>query len=111
MRTGIIARKMGMTRLFVEGGTHVPVTVLALDSVEVVAQRTVERDGYNAVQVGFGKAKVKRVSKALRGHFASSFVSTRITSSTSVSRLAPTTLSPVSTSMRRGRRSVKVLPV
>lgn len=70
MRTGIIARKMGMTRLFVEGGTHVPVTVLALDSVEVVAQRTEDRDGYNAVQIGFGKAKVKRVSKALRGHFA-----------------------------------------
>jgi len=59
-----------MTRLFAEGGAHVPVTVLALDDVRVVAQRTEERDGYTAVQVGYGKAKVKRVSKAMRGHFA-----------------------------------------
>jgi large subunit ribosomal protein L3 len=70
MRTGVIAKKMGMTRLFAEGGAHVAVTVLALDDVRVVAQRTEERDGYTAVQVGYGKAKVKRVSKAMRGHFA-----------------------------------------
>ncbi len=70
MRTGVIAKKMGKTRLFAEGGAHVPVTVLALDDVRVVAQRTEERDGYTALQLGYGKAKVKRVSKAMRGHFA-----------------------------------------
>ena len=70
MRTGVIAKKLGMTRLFAEGGAHVPVTVLALDDVRVVAQRTEERDGYTALQLGSGKAKVKRVSKAMRGHFA-----------------------------------------
>lgn len=70
MRTGVIARKMGMTRVFADGGVHIPVTVLALDDVRVVAQRTEERDGYTALQLGFGKAKVKRVSKAMRGHFA-----------------------------------------
>ncbi len=70
MRTGVIAKKMGMTRIFAEGGAHVPVTVLALDDVRVVAQRNEERDGYTALQVGYGKAKVKRVSKAMRGHFA-----------------------------------------
>ncbi len=70
MRTGVIAKKMGMTRIFAEGGAHVPVTVLALDDVRVVAQRNEERDGYTALQVGFGQAKVKRVSKAMRGHFA-----------------------------------------
>ncbi|MDA0997889.1 MAG: 50S ribosomal protein L3 [Proteobacteria bacterium] len=70
MRTGLIAKKLGMTRIFAEGGTHVPVTVLALDNVQVVAQRTEEKDGYTAVQLGWGTAKVKRMSKALRGHYA-----------------------------------------
>jgi len=70
MRTGLIAKKMGMTRIFTETGIHIPVTVLALDEVQVVAQRNVERDGYTALQLGYGKAKVKRVSKAMRGHFA-----------------------------------------
>jgi len=70
MRTGLIAKKMGMTRIFAEGGVHIPVTVLALDEVQVVAQRNQERDGYTALQIGYGKAKVKRVSKAMRGHFA-----------------------------------------
>lgn len=70
MRTGLIAKKMGMTRIFAEGGIHIPVTVLALDEVQVVAQRNQERDGYTALQLGYGKAKVKRVSKAMRGHFA-----------------------------------------
>lgn len=74
MRTGVIAKKVGMTRLFAESGVHIPVTVLALDDVRVVAQRTEERDGYNALQIGWGKAKVKRVSKAMRGHFAKSKV-------------------------------------
>lgn len=70
MRTGVIAKKLGMTRIFSEGGAHVPVTVLDMDGVQVVAQRTEETDGYTAVQLGIGKAKIKRVSKAMRGHFA-----------------------------------------
>ncbi len=70
MRTGVIAKKLGMTRIFKEDGTHVPVTVLHLDEVRVVAARTVETDGYNAVQLGFGKAKIKNVSKPQKGHFA-----------------------------------------
>ncbi|WP_114376609.1 50S ribosomal protein L3 [Elioraea thermophila] len=70
MRTGVIARKLGMTRLFAEDGTHVPVTVLALDDVQVVAHRTAERDGYTAVQLGAGRAKAKNLSKAERGHLA-----------------------------------------
>jgi large subunit ribosomal protein L3 len=69
-RTGLIARKLGMTRLFKEDGTHVPVTVLHLDAVQVVDARTQERDGYTAVQLGSTLAKVKNVSKAQRGHFA-----------------------------------------
>jgi large subunit ribosomal protein L3 len=70
MRTGIIAKKVGMTRLFAEDGSHVPVTVLQLDAVQVVAVRTKEKDGYTAVQLGAGKAKVKNVGKPMRGHFA-----------------------------------------
>jgi large subunit ribosomal protein L3 len=70
MRTGVIAKKLGMTRIFKEDGTHVPVTVLHMDEVRVVAARTVEMDGYNAVQLGFGKAKIKNVSKPQKGHFA-----------------------------------------
>ncbi|WP_215768819.1 50S ribosomal protein L3 [Gluconobacter sp. P5B12] len=69
MRTGLIAKKLGMTRLFKEDGTHVPVTVLHLDEVQVVDTRTNERDGYTAVQLGLGNAKVKNVTKANRGHF------------------------------------------
>ncbi|KXV64451.1 50S ribosomal protein L3 [Gluconobacter oxydans] len=70
MRTGLIAKKLGMTRLFKEDGTHVPVTVLHLDNVEVVDARMNERDGYTAIQLGLGNAKVKNVTKANRGHFA-----------------------------------------
>jgi large subunit ribosomal protein L3 len=70
MRTGLIAEKVGMTRVFDEAGAHVPVTVLKVDNCQVVAQRTKERDGYTAVQLGVGKAKVKNVSKAMRGHYA-----------------------------------------
>ena len=70
MRTGLLARKLGMTRLFKDDGTHVPVTVLHLDEVQVVSVRNLERDGYTAVQLGFGRAKVKNVSKPNRGHFA-----------------------------------------
>lgn len=70
MRTGLIAQKVGMTRLFTEGGDHVPVTVLKVDRCEVVARRTAEKDGYTALQLGVGAAKVKNVSKPMRGHFA-----------------------------------------
>jgi len=70
VRTGLIARKLGMTRLFNEDGSTTPVTVLHLDAVRVIAQRTSETDGYTALQVGIGKAKPKNVTKANRGHFA-----------------------------------------
>ena len=69
-RSGVIAKKVGMTRLFMEDGRQVPVTVLHLDNLQVVAQRTIERDGYSAVQLGAGTAKVKRVTQPMRGHFA-----------------------------------------
>jgi large subunit ribosomal protein L3 len=69
MRTGVIAKKMGMTRLFQEDGRHVPVTVLALDNVQVVARREADRDGYTAVQIGAGSAKAKNLTKPERGHF------------------------------------------
>jgi large subunit ribosomal protein L3 len=70
MRSGVIAKKIGMTRLFMEDGKQIPVTVLQLDSLQVVAQRTEETDGYTAVQLGAGSAKAKRTSQAMRGHFA-----------------------------------------
>jgi large subunit ribosomal protein L3 len=70
MRTGLIAQKMGMTRIFAEDGSHVPVTVLKVDTCQVVDIRTEGKHGYNAVQLGVGKAKVKNVSKAERGSFA-----------------------------------------
>ena len=70
MRSGIIAMKMGMTRVFAEDGRHVPVTVLKVDDCRVVAKKTMEIDGYNALQIGVGAAKVKRTSKQMRGHFA-----------------------------------------
>jgi large subunit ribosomal protein L3 len=69
-RTGLIARKLGMTRLFNDDGSTVPVTVLHLDDVRVVANRTEEKDGYTAVQLGLGRAKPKNVTKPQRGHFA-----------------------------------------
>jgi large subunit ribosomal protein L3 len=69
-RTGLIARKLGMTRLFHDDGTTVPVTVLHLDDVRVIAKRTTDTDGYEAVQLGIGRAKPKNVTKANKGHFA-----------------------------------------
>jgi large subunit ribosomal protein L3 len=77
MRTGIIAEKLGMTRVFDDGGNHIPVTVLKVDGCDVVDQRTMERDGYTALQVGTGNAKPKRVGKAMRGHFAKAKVEPR----------------------------------
>lgn len=70
MRTGLIAKKLGMTRIFNDAGRHVPVTVLQLENCQVVAQRTQEKDGYTALQLGVGTRKVKNVTKAQRGHFA-----------------------------------------
>lgn len=70
MRTGLIARKEGMTRVFDEDGRHTPVTVLKVDECQVVAVRSKDKDGYVAVQLGAGKAKANRTSKANRGHFA-----------------------------------------
>jgi large subunit ribosomal protein L3 len=70
MRTGLLAQKLGMTRIFTADGNHVPVTVLKVDNCQVVAVRTEEKDGYTAVQLGVGKAKVKNVAKAERERFA-----------------------------------------
>ncbi|MEO1492494.1 MAG: 50S ribosomal protein L3 [Pseudomonadota bacterium] len=70
MRSGIIAKKLGMTRLFLEDGRQVPVTVLQMENCQVVAQRTGEKDGYTAVQLGVGAAKAKNTTQPMRGHFA-----------------------------------------
>ena len=70
MRSGLVAQKVGMTRLFTPEGNHVPVTVLKVDGLQVVAQRTQEKDGYTAVQLGLGTRKTKRVNRALKGHYA-----------------------------------------
>jgi large subunit ribosomal protein L3 len=74
MRSGLIAQKVGMTRLFTEDGTHVPVTVLKIDGCKVVSTRSAEKDGYTAVQLGAGLAKVKNVNKAQRVQFANAKV-------------------------------------
>ena len=74
MRTGLVARKLGMTRLFDAEGQHVPVTVLAVENCQVVAVRSEEKDGYAAVQLGVGAMKPKNVSKPMRGHFAAAKV-------------------------------------
>ena len=73
-RTGVIAKKLGMTRIFAEDGAHVPVTVLQLDGCQVVGQRTQERDGYVALQLGAGARKAKRTNKAQRTVFANAEV-------------------------------------
>ena len=70
MRSGVIAKKLGMTRLFMEDGRQVPVTVLSMEGCQVVAQRTAEKDGYTAVQLGSGSVRAKNVTSAMRGHFA-----------------------------------------
>jgi large subunit ribosomal protein L3 len=74
MRSGVIAKKVGMTRIYNDAGEHVPVTVLQMENCQVVAQRTQEKNGYTAVQLGVGLAKVKNTSKAMRGHFAAASV-------------------------------------
>ena len=74
MRSGVIAQKLGMTRVFTDAGEHVPVKVLKLDNCQVIAHRTADKEGYVALQLGVGTRKPKNVSKALRGHFAKSKV-------------------------------------
>src|ERR671938_2104498 len=74
MRTGLIAQKLGMTRVFTGEGNHVAVTVLRVDNCQVVAQRTPEKDGYTALQLGVSAAKVKNVTKPQRGNFAAAKV-------------------------------------
>lgn len=74
MRTGLITQKLGMTRIFSDDGRHIPVTVLKVEGVQVVAQRTVQKDGYTAVQLGAGFQKPQRMTQAMRGHFAKSQV-------------------------------------
>lgn len=74
MRSGIIAKKVGMTRLFMDDGKQVPVTVLQMENCQVVAQRTGDKDGYTAVQLGVGSAKAKNTSQPMRGHFAKASV-------------------------------------
>ena len=74
MRSGVIAQKLGMTRVYTDAGEHVPVTVLRMENCQVVAQRTQEKNGYTAVQLGVGLAKVKNVTQAERGHFAKASV-------------------------------------
>ena len=70
MRSGLLTRKLGMTRIFTDEGSHVPVNVLRVANCQVVGVRTLDKDGYTAVQLGVGSAKVKNVSKPQRGHFA-----------------------------------------
>jgi large subunit ribosomal protein L3 len=74
MRSGVIAQKMGMTRIFTDAGEQIPVTVLKMDGLQVVAQRTKEKNGYSAVQLGVGFAKVKNTTKSLLGHYAAAKV-------------------------------------
>ena len=70
MRCGVIVRKLGMSRVFTDAGEHIPVTVLRLEDAEVVSTRSMDKDGYIAVQLGFGSRKVKHTTKPMRGHFA-----------------------------------------
>ncbi len=79
MRTGLIAKKLGMTRLFSKEGVHLPVSVLKLEECRVVAVRSKERDGYEALQLGSGTRKVKNTSKPMRGHFAAAKIEPKAT--------------------------------
>ncbi len=78
MRTGLIAQKLGMSRVFDENGKHVPVTLLKVEGLQVTAVQTNEKNGYTAVQLGTGKKKVKNTSQAERGHFAKAKVEPKI---------------------------------
>jgi large subunit ribosomal protein L3 len=121
LRSGVIAKKLGMTRLFMEDGKQIPVTVLQLDNLQVVAQRTAEEHGYSAVQLGAGTAKAKRVSAPMRGHFAKASVEPKrkLASSASMPRTccpsvrksSPTTTSRASSWTSRAPRSARASPV
>ncbi len=78
MRTGLLAQKLGMTRVYLEDGSHLPVTVLKVDNCQVIAQRTADKHGYSALQVGVGHAKPNRVSKPMRGHFGAANVEPKL---------------------------------
>lgn len=70
MRIGLLAEKVGMTRIFDQDGDHIPITVLKVETCKVVAQKTKDRDGYSAVQIGYGSAKPSRITKPLKNHYA-----------------------------------------
>ena len=72
MRCGVIVRKLGMSRVFNDKGEHIPVTVLRLEDAEVLSTKTVEKDGYTAIQLGFHNKKLKHTNKPMRGVFAKS---------------------------------------
>lgn len=74
MRAGLIALKLGMSRILTDAGLHVPLTLLMVNNCVIVCIKTVERDGYSAVQLGFGRSKLKNITKSLRGHFTKSKV-------------------------------------
>jgi large subunit ribosomal protein L3 len=122
MRSGLIAQKVGMTRIFAEDGRHIPVTVLKIDNCQVVGHRTMEKNGYTAMQLGSGLAKVKNTTKAERGAFAKANVEPKrkvVEFRVSEDNLVrcrccsspPIILFPASMWMCRARRSVKGLPV
>ena len=111
MRSGLIAQKLGMTRIFTDDGAHVPVTVLALQGCQVVGQRTQDKDGYVALQLGAGSVKVKNVSKAERGHYAAAKVEPKRKVVEFRVNFRRTTSSKVSSWTSRALRSVRALPV
>ena len=113
MRTGVIAKKVGMTRLFQEDGRHVPVTVLALENCQVTAHRTADRDGYFAVQVGSGEAKQKNVNKPQREAFAKAGVPLKMKVAefrVDTEEARPSTSSPARRSTSPVTRRVRALP-
>ena len=78
MRTGLICKKLGMSRLFDSNGSHVPVTILHLDNCQVISSMTEEKNGYSAIQIGVGKIKEKKLSKSMKGHFAKNRVEPKL---------------------------------
>jgi large subunit ribosomal protein L3 len=108
MRTGVIAKKVGMTRIFQDDGRHVPVTVLQLDELQVVARREADNDGYTAVQLGAGTAKAKNLTKPQRGHFGKAEVTPK--AKVAEFRVADDALLEVSWSTSRASPRARALP-
>ena len=108
MRSGVIAQKVGMTRVYNDAGEHVPVTVLRMENCQVVSHRTTEKNGYVAVQLGAGQAKVKNTTSRRRS--SSSFAFPKTTSSTSAPRSRQAISPPASWSTAPAPRSVRVSP-